>query len=232
MATDGGTDAMLVARREALAAQARSVAHELGNLLTGLGLTLELLEGTALDEAQRRYVGRCLQLCGRLAGQKAVLAGLGGQLGEPHAATPTRVLIEAALGRCGRQLPNVQVAVGPGAEQVVGQKVLLEEALVQLLRNAADASPATAALSLSADAVVDPALGPCVALELADLGEGPPPQIAHLLGRAPASTKPHAAGMGLMRVSAIAEAIHGGRFALCARRPHGARAVLTLPSRR
>lgn len=101
----------------------------------------------------------------------------------------------------------------------------LEQALINLVQNAIDASPAGAEVSWVARKA-----GHEVHLGVADRGPGLATEIVDKVGRPGVTTKSTGSGIGLVVVRAIAEQ-HGGRLELRPREGGGLEALLVLPEK-
>lgn len=209
----------------AVVATGRHVAHALGNLLAGLSLSLELLEGTALDAAQRRYLERCLRLSRRLNAFQQTLAMLGGGGRGAPAKLCTKDLLRATCATL--RLPDAQteVMVAPGAERLFGQAALLHEALAALATLLAaelgdagtlrlQAEPQAAGVAVRMQARGGAARGPL----WTDAGE--------VCADAPAG-----AAAALLLVATVVEHLHGGGLVLSLPPGEGPVAQLSLPTR-
>ena len=95
------------------------------------------------------------------------------------------------------------------------------QALVNVLNNAADASPSEVELdaSWSADTLK---------LQISDRGPGLDAEMYNRLGKAPVSTKPEGMGVGLFLAHATINRL-GGRLAVRNRRHGGSTFEITLP---
>ena len=120
---------------------------------------------------------------------------------------------------------RVQVAVNGGREVAVeADPDQLEQLLINLVRNAADAAPgAPSGVRLSWSLVEKPA--PAVEIRVDDDGPGLPPSANLFVPFF--TTKPGGSGIGLVLCRQIAEA-HGGTLTLANRSEGGCRAALVL----
>lgn len=195
-----------------------SVSHDLRTPLTGIigaagtliesqnelpdGVRRELLT-TISDEAER---------VNRLVGNLLDMTRLDSGLVVPNREwLPVEELIGSAVRRCAARLGgrSVRVVLPDNLPMLHGDPVLLDQALVNLLDNAAKYSPAGAEIEVSARAD-----GSSVAVCVSDRGPGvPADQREHVFEkffRGPASGKVAGAGLGLAICRAIAT-VHGGR---------------------
>lgn len=209
----------------AVVATGRHVAHALGNLLAGLSLSLELLESSALDAAQRRYLERCLHLVRRLNAFQETLALLGGGGRGAPANLCTQDLL---LGACAAlRLPATQteVVVTPGAERLFGQAALLHEALAALATLLAAELGDAGTLRLRAE---PQKAGVVVRVQARGGAAG---GAAWTAGGEVSASAPAGAAAALLLVATVVEHLHGGRLVLSAPPGEAPVAQLTLPAR-
>ena len=210
---------LLVARDAIFAtlhSQARALAHALGNPLTGLSLTLELLASSQLNPEQQRYVDRCLRVVERLNATKDNL----GLLGSPNSAELELVDLHACIHGVLAQLRlattfTAHVALAADAEVAWAHPGLLADALTQLLRNAVEALGHGGLLGIRCARQLDQ-----VVLTVWDRGPGLSPAAEAQLWISPIHGKPHSSGLGLFWASAIVDHVHGGRLSY-SREPGG-----------
>jgi len=131
-----------------------------------------------------------------------LMAGL--SLGPPEALRASEL-----AAACGRRLRPEEAALsfeGPDAS-LTGDRRMLEEALMNLIRNSAEACPAPPGRVLARARRA----GGRVALEVSD-GNGPvDPALPRRLGRERVSTKPEGTGLGLLFARRVA-VLHGGEL--------------------
>lgn len=223
----GGT---AVSRRdyyEIIAGISRFTAHTLGNPLTGMGLTLDLLAGMVKQEDQQRLLSRCQRLNERLSVFKENLGALGGSLKGQQAPTALRPLLQQVLE--GQRLGSAyQTPIEIGndvGDALVCHPGLLMDALTYLLRNASDIIPDGGTIGIR----VGHHAG-MVRITVWDDGPGASPELAARFFNAPVSSKAHGLGLGLLLVAMIVEHIHGGRVSYAPNRPHGALFHLDFPN--
>jgi two-component system sensor histidine kinase CreC len=135
----------------------------------------------------------------------------------------------SGLLRTAFEAARVHLDVDAGSAAIRGERVLLREAIVNLLQNALDFSPADSIVSLAVSAQDGR-----IVFTVDDSGPGVPD---YAVGRVferfyslprPGSTR-KSTGLGLALVREIAH-LHGGDVSLENREGGGARAVLWLPS--
>jgi PAS domain S-box-containing protein len=139
-----------------------------------------------------------------------------------------REVIELTQGEAGKHEVAVLTEVGDGLPLVVGDRVQLQQVMLNLIVNAIEAMSAHGTgtrelkISTSADTSRD------VTIEVRDSGPGLPPVDVKQLFDPFYTTKENGLGMGLSICRSIAEA-HGGRLQASANQPHGAVFQLVLP---
>ena len=230
-----GTVNQMLARLEAAFAQQRQflddAGHELKTPLTVLRGHLELLEhGDAQEVAETRALLLDeVDRMSRLVGDLILLA----KSRRPDFLTPrpvdlgalTQTLLAKArvLGDRDWQLDETTEALVPMDEQRITQAVL------QLADNAVKHTKDGAVIALGSALV-----GGRAALWVRDTGTGVPPEdrlvIFERFGRGEVTVEDEGFGLGLSIVRAIVEA-HGGTVHVEDAEPHGARFVVTLPTR-
>lgn len=199
----------------------RVLSHETGNSLGPIQATAEALQRHAADPRQIRdglaLIERRTRSLAGFIRRYADLARLPPPMPEPAALGPLLHRIAALETRV-----PIRTAIGPTNETML-DPAQIEQALINLIRNAADAA-------LEAGGAVDITLeiaAPHIRIAIIDEGRGLP-QTENLF--VPGfTTKPGGSGIGLVLAREIIEA-HGGTLHLSNRpdRP-GAQALITLP---
>jgi two-component system sensor kinase FixL len=212
-----------VSRLSAMGEMAAALAHELNQPLTAIGNSVGALKmmladgGKSLDETAR---GRVVRAADQAEGQ-AVRAGeivrrLREFVARGEADTriePVNQLIEDAVALAA---PNAKAAetevrlkLSPKARLVLADRIQIQQILVNLIRNAAEAMGATpGAHVLTISTIVRKAM---VEIAVQDNGPGVPPDLAERLFSPFVSTKSDGMGVGLSICHRIVEA-HGGRM--------------------
>jgi two-component system sensor kinase FixL len=121
----------------------------------------------------------------------------------------------------------LQSTIDPSVEQVLVDRVQVQQVLVNLLRNAMDAMQDAPRRELTVSVV--PIAGNMVELAVADTGPGISEEIAAKLFQPFVTTKPHGMGVGLSISRTIVEA-HGGAMWVEANEGGGAVFHFTLPA--
>ena len=183
------------------------------------------LTGTILDEAERlnRFVGNLLDITRLEAGT----------LEFKRQAINAAELVETALRRARRILAQHRLAVEIPAELplVEADAALVEQALFNLLDNAAKYAPPGSLITIRAAATDDQ-----VNLEVMDEGPGiPPGQIDWIFGKfhraMEGDGRPPGTGLGLAICRGFIEGLGGQIEAMNRADRSGARFVITLPAR-
>lgn len=224
------------ARASAVGEMASSLAHELSQPLaataTYLSACSRLLAGPTWEMGTiREAIGKA-EAQAKRAGR--VLSGLRDFLyhGETHLdSVPASALVEgvAALARGEIERVGATMTVrdlSAGAEVMV-DRIQLEQALLNLIRNATEAlsesrsAPRSVEISTEAD-------GTSVMLSVTDNGPGILPEVADRLFQPFATTKAQGMGLGLTITRSIVEA-HGGRLTFEPGTPSGVSFRIHLP---
>ena len=228
-------DAQLAAAREAALRNERVVA--LGNLAAGaaheLSTPLSTIAVLAEELASRRdldsQVREDLELVRSQVTQcKAIITGLSAQAGGSRAegGRPLAVdaWLEAVVARWRTQRPRVAPVVslrGGGLAPQILADATLEQALMNLFNNAADASPGDVEIDAGWDSE-------SITLRVADRGPGIARELSGRLGLEPVTTRREGAGIGVMLAYAAIERC-GGRVAFEPREGGGTVAEVALP---
>ena len=151
----------------------------------------------------------------------------------PEGFVPDRVSLEAvaeaAAAETESAFPDVAVLRSGEFPEVAGSPLLLKRAVVNLLRNAADATPRERRSDPDAVTLASRRGKGEVAISVGDRGQGVDPADREKIFLPFYSTKPHGAGFGLAIVARIAE-LHGGTVEVTARPGGGSLFTLRLPS--
>ncbi len=140
-----------------------------------------------------------------------------------------REMVVLLRGEATRYSISVRMELAPDPPLVMGDRVLLQQVMMNLMMNGTDAMKAVdgtrelAITSRSAD------WEECL-VSVSDTGVGLPAQQADQIFDAFFSTKPHGTGMGLTISRSIVES-HGGRLWAGSNAPRGASFYFTLPSK-
>ena len=151
----------------------------------------------------------------------------------PESFVPDQVSLvgvtETAAEDTERTFPDVRVERGGEFPEVPGSSVLLRRALVNLLRNAVEATPPERRAKADAIALVGETRGREVLLSIGDRGPGVEPSQREKVFLPFYSTKREGIGFGLAIVARIAE-LHGGTVEVAPRRGGGSLFTLRIPT--
>jgi PAS domain S-box-containing protein len=153
---------------------------------------------------------------------------------KPEGFTPEKValasVVESAVEEAERAFAGVRVEVSGSFPEIAGSSVLLRRALVNLLRNAIEATAPERRGEADAIALAGDVRDEEVVLSVVDRGPGVEASEREKIFLPFYSTKPAGTGLGLAIVARIAE-LHGGTVEVSARRGGGSLFTLRLPGR-
>lgn len=221
-----------LSRRESLAAVgefAASLAHEVRNPLTAIRVDLERVEeGLSGDSPLRRPQERALREIVRLdeTVSQALRTARGGRVepGVVDLGDPLRAAAEAVRPELEPRGASLEMALPASPTLVRGDAGALEQLLLNLLRNAAQAVEPGGRVSARVEASEGR-----VEVEIRDDGGGMAPDVLARVFEPLFSTREEGTGLGLTIARRIAEA-HGARLELESIEARGTTARLTLPS--
>lgn len=215
----------------------QALAHEVKAPLAAIRGAAELMDEAMPAEQRRKFLGNIRSESARI--EKIVerlleLSSLEARkaLGQTESVTAGELLTEAAeVLKPACAAAGVTLTVRPAEAMLRGERVLLREALVNLLQNALEFSPAGAEVVLGARVTADR-----VEFAVEDRGPGVPDYaLARVFERFYSLPRPGTArkstGLGLALVREIAH-LHGGDAALENRAEGGARATIWVPMER
>jgi two-component system sensor histidine kinase CreC len=214
----------------------QALAHEVKAPLAAIRGAAELLDEGMPAEERRKFLAnirheaaRIQQIIERLLELSSLEARKA--LGKTEPITAAELVEEAAgVVRRAAQLRGVRLGIeGVDGIALRGERVLLREALVNLLQNAVEFSPEGAEVRLRCGGATRE-----IAFCVEDAGPGVADYaLPHVFERFYSLPRPgtnrKSTGLGLTLVREIAH-LHGGKVTLENRAEGGARAVLTLPS--
>jgi two-component system nitrogen regulation sensor histidine kinase NtrY len=230
VAIDDLTQLMLAQRQAAWSEVAQRIAHEIRNPLTPIRLAAERIQKRAstLDDEMRTIVtAGCEAIVAQVTGLKELVDSF-----QEYARMPSIAPQPTNLGRLVQELRSLYDGVRHGLhvearlpdDPIIAMvdPVLLRQALVNLLDNAAAAVSGKGRVSVSARTSEDD-----VILEVEDTGVGLPTEDTEMLLEPFFSTKGRGSGMGLALVHRVVSD-HGGTLELESVKPTGARVRITL----
>jgi C4-dicarboxylate-specific signal transduction histidine kinase len=231
-----------VTRVTMLGELAASIAHEVNQPLAAISTNGEAClrwlnrPQPDLDEA-RATVSSILQASQRATGVIRRIRALARRSDPQHAALDLNAVVEESVDLVRRELNNHHVALmlslAPDLPPVAGDRVQLQQVIINLLMNAIQAmagcAPGQAVLTLHTQR----GDGGCPQLSVSDSGPGIPAAAMPRLFEAFYSTKEDGMGMGLPICRSIIET-HGGRIWACQPAPDspvaGATILFSLPA--
>lgn len=206
---------------------ATSAAHELGTPLSSIALLADGLKEEADPTARKEQLSLLrgqIDRCKSIISQMALKAGL--MRAESGQSLPARQWLEGVAQRWQQQHPSTALSLALPAEALNFQLVAeytLEQAIINLLDNAADASPQGLSLSATQDRHL-------LHITVEDSGKGFPEALLRpsALQHPTTTSKPDGMGMGLYLSRMVAERL-SGRLRLENLPAGGGRATLSLP---
>ena len=223
-------------RVASMGALVSGIAHKFNNLMTVVLGNVELAASRAMASGQQPYLERARWG----ANQAAQLAGDLLALAPPAAETHRIIDLNEALREMQATKPlqpaaaRIELDLAPEPVRVHVAPAQLKRAVVNLVRNAVDATPpggivrvATRSVAAAATALA-PAASEAVALTVADSGEGMPPAVQARATELFFTTKAEASGVGLFLVLEFADKA-GGQMAIDSQVGQGTTVTLVLP---
>lgn len=230
-------------KMEAIGTLAGGVAHDFNNLLTAMAGNVSLLKVNGrLDERDLERLNRiesCIQSGAKLSGQLLGLAR-GGKY-ETEICNPN-LLIRQAVELFGRTRKDIEICLelGCGVAAVEVDKSQLEQVLLNLYLNAAQAMPGGGTLSLKTENIeindqqavdFEISVGPYVLISITDTGSGIAKHIQSRIFDPFFTTKEMGRGTGLGLASAYGiMKNHGGAIDVSSEPGCGATFFLYLPA--
>jgi signal transduction histidine kinase len=222
-------------RRERLAAlgeMAAGVAHEIRNPLGGIGIFASLLERDLVDRPTERGIAK--RISNGVRNMESIVSDILAFAGGAKPRLQSSLLdaiVRSAIAAVAGRAESADVAVifpehHLGAIEIDCDPAQIERAIVNLLLNAVEASPASGSVRVSIPSRGSVSGFASVVIE--DDGAGISPQNLQKIFNPFFTTKDAGTGLGLSIVHRIAEE-HGGRVTATNREIGGARFVLSLP---
>lgn len=227
-------DSRLAAAREqalrdervvALGAQAAGAAHELGTPLATIAVLVgELERESGLDAGAREDLALVRE---QLAQCKGIISGMAARAGalrpDQIQAQEAGAWLQGVRARWHAMRPRAssRLSLEGAATSLIATEATLEQAVVNLLNNAADASAAEIDIRL----IREPAK---LTIVIRDGGPGFPAEVLRRAGCAPLPARSGGAGIGLLLAFSAVERL-GGRILLDNPEQGGGRATIELP---
>jgi len=232
VAMDDLTELVAAQRQAAWSEVARRIAHEIKNPLTPIQLAAERVQrrvsGLGLEgDLEQVLSSSCEAIVAHVSGLQDLVDAFH-QYAQMPAVTlrPWSIhrLVKEAVGLYEDFRPGLKITPTVPTEPVWAMidPVLLRQALVNLIDNAAAAIPGAGSINVHLRAENDTAI-----LEILDSGTGLPTDDLQLLTQPFFSTKGRGSGMGLAIVDRIVRD-HGGVFEISRREEGGSQARITL----
>ena len=234
---DARADLERMARLTTMGELTASIAHEINQPLAAIVTQSEAAlrflkrDEPDLDEVQDALA--CIARDGMRAGEvirglRALARKSAPQLTRLDIDDVIREVLALARGELVRHDVELRTELGSGERSVLGDRVQLQQVLLNLIMNGVEAmkeTERTRELSVSST-LAEP--GSSVLVVVRDTGTGFDPAVAERMFQPFFTTKPDGTGMGLTICRSIVEA-HGGRLWVSPRAPHGADVRFTVP---
>lgn len=213
---------------------ARVLAHEMMNSLTPIASLSESLDGLLRAGGRTEDVATSLETIRRRSQGLLTFVTRYRQIADLPEPQPRTLLLEPLLVDIQRLLAAtlagagvaLEYQVAPAHLSISADPVLLEQALINLLRNAADAAASHPQPRISVWCRAE--AGQCV-IDVQDNGPGLTPEQREAIFVPFFTTKPGGSGIGLALARRIAQR-HGGRIVVLPHEPRGSIFRLALPA--
>jgi C4-dicarboxylate-specific signal transduction histidine kinase len=218
---------------------AASLSHELRQPLAAIVMNgsaaLRWLDRESPDlgearDAARRIVNEGQRADGVIRGLRALAAKSGPQLTSLNIDDVIQEVLTLTRSELQRHGVMLRTALAGGRQPVMGDRVQLQQVLLNLILNGIDAMSAVAERTkeLTVSSERADAGEPAVVVSVEDTGTGLDPAMAQRIFEPFFTTKSDGLGMGLSICRSIIEA-HGGRLWVSPRAPHGTGFHFTVP---
>jgi signal transduction histidine kinase len=217
------------ARLAAIGGFASGIAHEIRSPLSTIGMALDYLQRSNPEPPAEKRLALARQETARLARllEEMLLYAkpLELSLGSLEMAAFVRDFLDGRREIADQRNQRNELSVGEKPMVICGDSDRLQQVLLNLYNNAAEASPEGAAISWKLSS--SDALG-MLSLEVTNPGEPIPPEIAEKLFEPFFTTKSSGTGLGLGIVKRIIEA-HGGEISISPAVTEGTRVCVQIP---
>ena len=217
---------------------AASIAHELNQPLAAIATngnaSLRFLAHTTPDLDEVREALKCIVSDGHRASQLiGTIRSMFKKDGQKKAPVDINQLIQEALGLMQVELQNQRVSLQSELEpqpiQVLGDRVQLQQVVINLITNAIDAMRSVTEHPRVLRVRSETNESDAVVVTVEDSGAGIDPKSTDRIFDTFYTTKSHGMGIGLAICRSIVEA-HGGRISASPGNPHGAVFQVVLPT--
>jgi signal transduction histidine kinase len=217
---------------------AASIAHELNQPLAAIATngnaSLRFLAHTTPDLDEVREALKCIVSDGHRASQLiGTIRSMFKKDGQKKAPVDVNQLIQEALGLMQVELQNQRVSLQSELEpqpiQVLGDRVQLQQVVINLITNAIDAMRSVTEHPRVLRVRSETNESDAVVVTVEDSGAGIDPKSTDRIFDTFYTTKSHGMGIGLAICRSIIEA-HGGRISASPGNPHGAVFQVVLPT--
>jgi signal transduction histidine kinase len=219
--------------RAPLEAIAAGIAHEVRNPLNALQINLSIL-AQELSEIVPDRGSHVFEVIGKIANELRSLDDFVTEFlryAGPPRLKPDAVVVRALLEdletfitpECARKGVSLALDASAGPERIVADGFQLKHALLNLVLNAVQATPAGGAIAIETGGDAR-----ALAIAVRDSGEGMPPDVVPRVFDAFFTTREGGTGLGLPIARRIVEA-HGGTLTIESREGSGTLARLSLP---
>jgi signal transduction histidine kinase len=231
------TELRVASRRNTMSELVASLSHEinqpLGAILSNLGGLARLLtQGNPEPTIAREAVNSAIEDTKRTAEIVRRIRFMFKRHVEHKSAIGIGSLIDEVMkltaGEATVRKISVQTQVSPSAQRVLGDRIQLQQCVMNLLMNAFDAIAEAKSDQRGVTIKVAPEKTGWVGISVSDSGSGIDPTIATRLFEPFVTTKSEGMGLGLLVTRSIVES-HGGRIWVTPNPDRGATFTFTLP---
>ncbi|HED33180.1 MAG TPA: HAMP domain-containing histidine kinase [Gammaproteobacteria bacterium] len=212
-------------RLVALGTLAAGTAHELGTPLSTIAVIIKEMQFTSESEQNMEYLGIIRKQVERCKTALAMIShSAGEELMSGGKMLPVREYIANIIAQWQQQRPSTKLVLTSDLESIDSQilaEQTMTQALINILNNAADASPQEISLQVEEQ-------GGQVIISVMDSGQGLDSMIQTHAGKHTYSSKKHGLGLGLFLAHASIERL-GGEILLTNREQGGATVKILLP---